>query len=150
MTDKPVIFVEPIPTLPQRLAAGRRAAMQTLCASQGVTLNPGSPTPDEYNGEAPINFNGTDIGPSIDAAVMETMAAASVTTVEPDPLIAQMEELLAAMKAGRVVAAAIAWLDQDRVGAFWHNPKDQQLALGGAIDRLLYLWREANYKATDG
>lgn len=69
------IDADPDPQLTMHLVAGRRAALGAMVAM----LPPGAPP---YNGPLPedlpprdcsVNVNGWDIGPAIDAAVMETI-----------------------------------------------------------------------------
>lgn len=57
------------------LVAGRRAAVLHLIANPGITEWAG-PEPEQYDGAKAISVNGLDIGPAIDAAVLETIARA--------------------------------------------------------------------------
>ena len=149
MTD-PLDIVEPVPTLPECLAAGRRAALAIL--SQNMTNNGGA-TPDAYTGEGPLMVNGADIGPGIDAAVMEAIirpefkAAVATAPVELN-LVAGLEFLLAEAKAGRVRAAAWCFVTEEetaKIGHTWTCPAGRQWALTAAIDRLGHFWRKIVY-----
>lgn len=149
MTD-PLKIVEPIPTLLEQLAAGRRAALATLSQT---TDNRGDGTPETYKGEAPLLVNGIDIGPGIDAAVMETIIRPELRAAFPAPvvearLVADLEYLLAEAKAGRIRAGAWCFVTEEseqRIGHSWFCAGGRQWALTAAIDRLAHFWRKDRY-----
>lgn len=144
----PLKLVEPIPTLPERLAAGRRAAMHALSQNPNVTITGAGP--ETYAGYDVLMVGQLDIGPAIDAAVMETLVQVQGGPAPlGDPvLIKQLEGLLADAKAGRVHAAAWAVVmegEPAQVGYSWHAPGERTWFLTAAIDRMVHLWRKANY-----
>lgn len=71
--------IDPAPELDTLRTAGRRAAVLQLIGHEGLRTWSG-PAPEQYDGNKAINVNGLDIGPAIDAAVLET-----VVRLQPAP-----------------------------------------------------------------
>lgn len=65
----------PFDELPEVLIAGRRAAyvsLHELCLRNGWSFT--GPTVEQYDGKGAILINGGDVGPCIDAIVLEVVA----------------------------------------------------------------------------